>query len=134
MTPITFPDALNIYSKAKGAQLNNAIGQLINEARVNFVIDEFCTETITALIVLGDKLLDATQALEALVEVNEQMTLVLQARIRDTLDEPIGDAETVVWKGNTHDFTQNSSAIMREIAIEATHGRHPSVRKPQSNP
>lgn len=137
MIPMSFADALDIYGRASGVM---KLGTVTDWAAAMRGLDlhEFTLETLTALVIIGDKLMDAERALNDLREVNTHMTTALEGvlaaleELPEPESEPVG-LESMVWTGPssalgmptfTHDLAQEFAAEMRRMSK----ARHPSKR------
>lgn len=87
---MTRADALELYSKAKGAEAFGSIHDVYVEAFKAGVVPEMCDETVMAVIILGDWVIEAAHALERLTEVNREMETALYAKIE--MFRQIGEA------------------------------------------
>lgn len=79
--PMTKADALEVYRKAKSAHLFGEIHDLYVEAFRNAVVPEFCDESVLAIVILGDWLIEATMALEQLTEVQKELEVALHGKV-----------------------------------------------------
>ncbi len=122
MIPLTFEQAVDLYGKVKG----------LTPASLRLMVDDYADQMelfASVAIVLGDKLLEAEQALDATNTVNTRLTAVVSMWTQLTPAELRAEADrrsarppkpappdAIAWRGTSDDF--ENPALREHLANE----------------